>query len=136
MAEIEKLEQVIHSNIALHERFCELLENEKKLFGEDKLDEISAQTKIKEDLEKEIKKNDAAISGIFKHMESGDNKPGKTQKKKISDLTNQYRARIDTTINLIGQTGKVLQDYKDSTMKDLKIFDKKQKAVNVYKEHK
>ncbi|MBN1290316.1 MAG: hypothetical protein JXB48_00630 [Candidatus Latescibacteria bacterium] len=136
MSEVDKLERAIRRNIVLHERFCELIEKEKNLFGYDEIDGISAQRKLKDEIEREIKKSDVAISEMFKHIEDDKIKLNETQKKKVSVLTDNYRIRIDSTIQLIEQTGKVLQNYKDDTMKELKMVDKKKKALNIYKGNK
>lgn len=136
MSEVKKLEQVIQNNMVLHEHFCQLIEKEKDLFGENKLNEISGQRKLKDDLEIEIKKNDSTISEIFKQIETGIIKIDETQKKEISNLTDKYRFCIDNTINKIEQTGKLLHSIKDDTMKQLKMFDKKKKALNIYKGYK
>jgi len=131
----EKLEHAIHRVIILHEQLRELIEKEKDLFTENRLDDIVQETVKRKQIEMEIKRTNTIIQTYFKHIEHDNSGITGTQERTLSLLIDKLRENFIYTADIVEQALNALHEMKHETLNELKTFGKTQKALKIYSQN-
>ena len=129
---IEILKQIIIYDITLHKKLGALVQREKILLNDDRLDDVSAEVKERKQIEAEIENVNKTIASYFVQIEAGDISINESQKIALSPFLNKLRDSIKTTMNIIDQTGNELQKIRNETLAELKMFGNGKKAIKSY----
>ena len=129
---LEMLEKTIRENIVLNKRLSGLVGNEMILFTENKLDDVRISSGQRNQIETKIQAGNTTIGSFFKGVASGEIVITEAQKSTLALLVNDLRNSVINTINIAERTGNELQNQRNATLKDLKVFGRGKKALKSY----
>ena len=79
-----------------------------------------------------IMAGNTTIESFFKGVASGDIVITEAQKTTLEPLINDLRDSVLNTITIADQTAEELEKQKNTTLKDLKVFEKGKRALKGY----
>lgn len=129
---LEILEKTIRENIILNKLLGGLVGNEMILFTENKLDDVRISSGQRNQIETKIQAGNTTIGSFFKSVASGEIVINGAQKATLALLVNDLRDSVINTINIAERTGNELQNQRNATLKDLKVFGRGKKALKSY----
>lgn len=129
---LEILEKTIRENIILNKLLGGFVGNEMILFTENKLDDVRISSGQRNQIETKIQAGNTTIGSFFKSVASGEIVITEAQKATLALLVDDLRNSVINTINIAEQTGNELQNQRNATLKDLKVFGRGKKALKSY----